>query len=467
LLPADIPPTEIRATKANSQKGLLIGRESWLPTLVVAAVFLLLAFRLFRLISLYAVNIFFSDQWDFNDITLFERRNLWQMFNWQHGPHRQGVGAIVQVLVEPLLRWNSRGEAFVAGAIVTLAAVCALYLKKRLRGRISYADVVIPLIFLTPAQYESLWITPNFSHGPLPLLLVILYCLTWTCHRAALRYPLLLLVNFLAVYTGFGLFIGFLTPVLLIVDYWIGRSEAPVKAWQLLLALALSLLSIGSFFSGYVSQPAAGCFATQSAPLAGYGAFAALMLAHFAGARETGTIDVLAGSLLLAAMLATLTWSGASLFFPKAQHKRQYLLPAILISFCLLFCFGTAYGRLCLGLGTAQSSRYTNYVTLGMLGIYLSMLSLDGRTLRTVLLTAVAVVSIKGSLPIARTDREVMQGFHGIKSIWRACYLEREDIEQCDRQAGFGVYPSPEATRLKEKLEYLKRTRQNLYSDLR
>ncbi|HTO08625.1 MAG TPA: hypothetical protein VMR86_16370, partial [Myxococcota bacterium] len=197
-----------------------------MPSLLAGAVFSLLVFRLFRLIADWAVNLFFWDQWDFNTVTLFERGDLWQMFDWQHGPHRQGVGALLQVAVEPLYRWSSRGEAFTAGAIVAGAALGALYLEKRLMGRLSYAASIIPISFLGPAQYESLWVMPNFSHGPLPLLLLVVYCLAWTVRRTALRYSLVLLVSFLTTYTGFGFFVGALTPLLLCVDRF---STAPAE----------------------------------------------------------------------------------------------------------------------------------------------------------------------------------------------------------------------------------------------
>src|ERR1700719_3564980 len=107
---------------------------SYVSTSVVAVVFVVLAIRLFRLISRYAVNIFFSDQWKFDDATLFQRHSIWQMFAWQHGPHRQGLGALFQKVIEPSFRWNSRTESFIVGSVVVAAALCALYLKKRLYG---------------------------------------------------------------------------------------------------------------------------------------------------------------------------------------------------------------------------------------------------------------------------------------------------------------------------------------------
>ena len=73
------------------------------PALLVAAVTVLLSGRLFRLISRYAVNIFFWDEWDLKAVTLFQKNSLWQMFNWQHGWHRLGIGALIEKILNPSL----------------------------------------------------------------------------------------------------------------------------------------------------------------------------------------------------------------------------------------------------------------------------------------------------------------------------------------------------------------------------
>jgi hypothetical protein len=436
-----------------------------MPPLLVGAVFSLLVFRLFRLIDDWAVNVFFWDQWDFTTVTLFERGNLWQMFDWQHGPHRQGVGAVLQVAVEPLYRWSSRGEAFTAGAIVAVAALGALYLEKRLLGRLSYAAAIIPISFLSPAQYESLWVMPNFSHGPLPLLLLVVYCLAWTVRRTALRYALVIFVSFLTTYTGFGFFVGPLTPLLLSVDHWTTAREARIGTGPWIVALGLSLVSLASFFYGYTWQPAADCVANQAEPLLRYGAFAALMLAHFAGARGAGVGALLTGTALLAGVLASLLWSARRLSAAGDADKRRFLVTAALASYGLLFCFGTAYGRLCLGVENALSSRYTNYVTLGILGLYFSAHFVTRRGTRAVLLFVLAGVAAAGSLPIQDADVARIQHTYAVKSSWRSCYLAFEDVERCDSQTRVHVYPQPDATHLKAKLDYLERAKLNLFSD--
>src|SRR5438477_13173453 len=86
--------------------------------------------------------------------------------------------------------------------------------------------MVIPAVAFTPAQWETLVGTLNFAHGPFPLLLIVLYCLAWTSTKKEARYQLVLLINFVSIYTAFGLFVGLLTPILL---FLVNRSNAVVS----------------------------------------------------------------------------------------------------------------------------------------------------------------------------------------------------------------------------------------------
>jgi len=432
----------------------------WQP-LVVVSIFLILALRLFRQVSRYAVNIFFSDQWEFNNGTLFEKHSLWEMFRWQHGTHRQGLGALLSYFLEPHFRWNSRGEAFLAAAIVTAAALCALYLKVRLWGPVRLFDIAIPLIFLTPAQFESLWITPNFAHGPLPLLLIVLYCVALTRERAVTRYVVVLIVNFLAIYTGFGLLIGFITPVWLILEYY-SRNPARRPATLVFIPLALSLASLGSFFAAYNIEPSVDCFSLLPHAPVTYVTFFLGMLAHNFGARGSQIISLPLGAGALAAMIFVLASFGKR-FKEAKSYTPESLVPAVLVAYCLLFCAATAYGRSCLGSHLAFESRYTNYLALGIFGLYLH--SLRGQRAGKIFAGLLLAMLLTGSLKTSPADQYQMERFHEVKANWRSCYLRIEDVEQCDQAAGFWIYRFPEPTDLKDKLEYLKQTKQNLYSD--
>ncbi len=81
---------------------------------------------------------------------------------------------------------------------------------------------------------------------------------------------------------------------------------------------------------------------------------------------------------MLAAMIVVLV--AFSKHFRRAKsYTAKSLVPAVLVAYCLLFCAATAYGRSCLGSHLAFESRYTNYLALGMLGIYFYFYSLAGQ----------------------------------------------------------------------------------------
>src|SRR5262245_23950679 len=263
----------------SSQSQSPRSRPRW-EFIVVFAAFAALSARLLVLISQYAVNVFFMDQWDFNEVTLFQKHSLWEMFRWQNGPHRQGLGSVLSFLIDPLFRWNSRTESFLVGAIVILAAGCALWLKHRLFGNFTFFDVCIPLVLLTPLQYETLYITANLAHGPLPMLLVILFCLAWTIPRPYVRLGLVLLINFLTIYPGFGFFLGLITPAAIFVEYWLNFRFVQKGRLIFLVALLVSIASFMSFFLNYHYDTAVDCSPNLFTSPATYAKFLSLMYAN-------------------------------------------------------------------------------------------------------------------------------------------------------------------------------------------
>jgi hypothetical protein len=432
--------------------------------LIVFAAFAALSVRLLVLISQHAVNVFFMDQWEFNDATLFQPHSLWQMFDWQHGPHRQGLGAILSYFIEPHFRWNSRSESFLIWTIVSFAALCGLWLKKRLFGSIGLFDVCIPLILLNYLEYETLFITANLAHGPLPLVLVLLYCLAWTVSRPRLRYPLIVLINFVTIYTGFGFFLGLVTPAALAFDYWLNRRQESLKKIYIGASLLVSLASLGSFFFGYKFQTSVDCSPNLIQSPFAFFKFLLLIFANVLGAKGTGIFPVLVGAFLFAAILAALLLGLRALL----QEKRPELtrspswVSAILLAYCLLFSVNAAYGRSCLGAPVAQVSRYVIYMELGVLGLYFVVLMHPKPAVRTTALL-VLFASLAGTVPIRREDQQVMEFCKYAKLYWKACYFRTEDIRGCNHAVGYGVYPLVTPA-LKAKLDYLKQTKQNLYA---
>ena len=447
-------------TSVSSHSKSLRSQPRW-KFIAVFAVFAALSARLLGLISQYAVNVFFMDQWEFNEATLFEEHSLWEMFRWQHGPHRQGLGAILSFLIDPLFQWNSRTESFLVGAIVILTAGCAVWLKRRIFGDFTVFDVCIPLILLTPLQYETLFITANLAHGPLPLLLVVLFCLAWTIQKAPLRLGLILFLNFLAIHTGFGFFLGLITPAALFADYWVNLRFLGKGRLLFLTSLLVSVASLAFFFVNYHFETSVDCSPHLFQSPLSYAQFLWLMYANTLAVKGTGFLAVSVGVVVLAAVFAALFVSIATLRTAHADRAAP-LVTAILLAFCLLFSANAAYGRSCLGIQVAQVSRYVIYMGCGLLGLYFFLVKLPSSTFRNFVLLAFAAVLI-GTIPIRPQDRAVMNFVHSAKANWKTCYMQFEDIRGCNHAVGYGVYPNTDRD-LKGKLEFLKRTKQNLYA---
>jgi hypothetical protein len=464
--------TEISVTKFRD------GAKRYLPFFLVCT-YLLLGARFFGLIRQYAVNVLWYDQWDFDDATLFQHHSLWEMFRWQHGPHRQGLGALLQKLIEPWIHWNTRYEAFGIGAVIFGAAVLALLLKVRLYSKISYSDAIIPLLFLTPLQYETLVVTPNPSHGPLPSLLTVLYCLCWLIPSYRWKYICVLLVNFLLIYTGFGIFIGVVTPALLALDYYANvRHLAPKYQWGIAAALATSIASLASFFANYKLDPGVGCFSAAPKDPVMYLWFVALMFANAAGLKFS-ILATLIGSIALFLLVMGLSITVKRLFSRELDAWPRDAAIAVLLAYCAVYCLSTTYGRLCEGLAGASASRYTPYVVLGLFGLYLYALSNRGRNLRVALILILLAFAMLGVRPLKGIDAWELEYLSNRKSAWRECYLARHDIYECDALTRFQIDPNlgtavkldpraeqpPEAADLQEKLDFLERNHLNLYDN--
>jgi hypothetical protein len=416
--------------------------------IVPLVAFSLCAGRFFLLSYRYAVNVFVGDQWYFNEATVFHRASLLEMFRWQHGPHRQGLGGLLHGLLDPWFHWNSRMESFVAAGIIVLACALALWLKYRIAGKLQVSDAIIPLLFLTPVQYEVTIGVTNYAHGPLPLLLVVTLCLAWTLTESWLRWSLILLFNFLAVYTGFGLVLGVITPLAIVLEYFAQRRDVRGH----LTAFIIALLSLASFFLGYYRNVAVEC-SSQVHSAVHYFLFSGFMFANFAGVRATRELvpAILLGSALVV---------GFTLSLFVILKKRQ-MVPLILLSYSLAFALATAYGRTCMGLGAAEGSRYMTYLIPAFFAVYLFALSWNGIP-RMATLAAVSLLALLSGFSIHSADAAAMAHLHDGRSQWKACYLAQHDLLNCNRLTHATIYSYPDT--LQNKLEFLEREHLNLYA---
>jgi hypothetical protein len=238
-------------------------------------------------------------------------------------------------------------------------------------------DVAIPLLILTPAQYGIYLHIPNASHGAAPLLLLVALCWVCTLPRRWVRCAAMVALNFLLVHTGFGVIAGAITPLLLVsecVEAWRGEGAGAAR-WPAACVL-LSLASLGFFFVGHAFDPAVDDFAFPSPQASLYPKYVALMLANVLGVKGAGGLPTLAGFAALAAVLVAALVHGLGLFTRRGEARRRSAVIALLTAFGLLFCAGTALGRITLGFQAGQSSRYVPLIVPALLGLTLQLQTL-------------------------------------------------------------------------------------------
>jgi hypothetical protein len=253
---------------------------------------------------------------------------------------------------------------------------------------------------------------------------------------------------------------GIVTIGVLAVECYLrlrGVGEAPLGIS--LAAMIVACASLGSFFVGYRFEPAVDCFVFPNPDLPAYPRFTALMAARFFGLMTPVRLAEAAGALAVlgaAAILCFLAWR----LVEAGRFRSVHLIAAVLLTTSILFSASAAIGRVCLGLpGAAWPPRYATLLIPGVLAFYLCLQSLHAPDVRRILTGAFILLLIPGCLIVDPNASVYPRG----KRAWAACYLATENISSCNKI--FVIHPRPEQSGLKEKLDYLKAHRLNLYGD--
>jgi hypothetical protein len=455
--------------KKYSIGSYLLNQKILLTILIVTL--LATSIRLIWLIKTYAVNIFFVDEWDFYD-PMFNHYGLWQIFDVQYGPHRQGFGGIIIWLVSGFTHWSAIGDAYATFGLVLIASIAALALKRFIFRKWAVSDIVIPIIFLTVSQFETFIIAPNEAHSAFPLLGVMLFGLSWLIPNRVARYISVLLTNFVTMFTGFGIFIGFITPILLLLDLYQAIASKD-RRWlmDVSFALAVSFITLAMFFYNYFFAPAVTCFKITPGYIIKYPAFMAVTLGRFLSVNYSISkwLSLGMGMALLIPLIITLIYHGYKLLIRSSFTPLNYIGFAF-SGFSLLFLLNAAVGRICLSMAAAYASRYVTLTIPGLFSTYLFFISLSKipwRNLSIVLFLALISVSI----PLRSNDIATLEYYTNGKIAWKNCYLQIENADACDKKTNFWVYPPITMTSqgqidsFHRKLDYIKNNHLNFYFD--
>ena len=324
-------------------------------------------------------------------------------------------------------------------------------------GRLDWLDVIIPLLFLSLNQWETLTVVPNVSHSALPLLLVMVYALVLTVERPLVQAATLVVTSVLLLYTGFGIFAAFITVALFAY-----RSLATERAgfakrtrWVWLAGLLLTVVALASFFADWKFNTAIDCGLTKPPGLLDTLVFAGLQAAQ--GFALAPSAEQFEPAIITALLIGFATLGGAIAIALRSCTAQRGAVAAFLIGFSLLFIANTAAGRACLGaIRTPLSSKYSTLVLPMLLGIYLWACE-KGRAWKVSIgLSALLLIVLAQMPPFFRDPfAGAPLKFRDAKTTWAACYRGELDPFHCDEVAGIEVYPETQA--ISTRLRYLEK----------
>jgi hypothetical protein len=428
---------------------------------VVTAVFVGLAWRQLHFVDTHAVNILFWDQWDLYK-PLFENQGWWQTFILQHGPHREGVGLVLMRILAELSGWNSRWEAFAESFLMIGAAALGLRLSLRF-GVPSHALslVAVPLLFLNVIQYEIFVGAVNLSHGAMPMLLFMAYCLCWFARNDRWRVLAISALTFLLIFTGFGVFVGGLTPLLFAVEgvqAWRAgeRRHAAIAAG----GLAAAGLSWALFARGYIFQAAVPGFRFPYEHPTEYGVFIGRMLGNFFGAPMMSQSGVFLGLVVAAALLAIALWHGWRVVRIGVVTEPRSAVLFCLAAFTLTYCANNAVGRVFTGPYAPLASRYVTLMIPGGMALFLQLALLGAERPFHWPALVFAALLVPGTAFPRSLDTMGINWYTEGRIHWKAAYLATHDEAQANKASHFSIYPGP----LGDRLTFLEDRHLNLFA---
>jgi hypothetical protein len=402
----------------------------------------------------------FGDQWDFYE-PMFRGQGWWQTFAHQHGPHREGAGLILTRILASISGWDSRWDAFAASLLLIGAAALGIRLARHfgIPGH-SLLLAAVPLLFLNVHQYETFVGPVNLSHGAMPVALFMAYCLSWFLLGTLWRLTAVAALTFLLIFTGFGLFVGLLTPLLVGFE---AITACRDRDWghASVAAAAAAVTAVGwmLFARGYTFQPAVAGFRFPYEQPLEYFVFVGRMLGNFFGTAVLSRWQLVLGLLTAAALVAIGAWNAIRCLRNGVAEDPRSVVLFCLSGFTLLYCSNCAVGRVFTGAIAPLAPRYATLLIPGGMAILLQAASMPRRRPFTWLVYAYAVLLLPATAFPRPDEVSGANWYADGRRSWRAAYLASHDQGEADRMAHFSVYPLP----LGDRLKYLEDHRLNLF----
>jgi hypothetical protein len=279
--------------------------------------------------------------------------------------------------------------------------------------------------------------------------------------RDYVRYLFISLLTLGLIFTGFGLFAGLLSPLLIAVEAFHNfRSKKSRLGWCGIGVLLSIAIYWALFLYNYHYNPATPEYRFPHEKPLEYLFFVASMLSNFYGLAGHGTFSISIG-VAIAILLAVIIGLHGTHVLRRADTARRSSVIFCLAAFTLIYCIETAIGRVCLGWdGASRASRYVTLMIPGGLAIGLHLATIQQTWVRTWCCASYGLVLIWGTLFLSTEDKRTVSNWHDGLKAWKQAYLATHDEQISNKVSAFSIYPGaiPE-----NHLQYLEKNNLNLF----
>lgn len=328
-------------------------------------------------VAAFGVNVPFWDEWELGKY--YERfyrgqLPLIELLSAKHNEHLVGVAFSVMLFHHLATGFDVKAILYFGLALqIASAALLVHVYRNSLEGERpgAWSEVPIMLLFLSLAPYTNILWGFQTAWYLVTLLLVVTLYLLQRATNSAKPLPLVAMAAIAALAASFCSVQGLIVWLAGAVYLALARNESireAVRDRKLQLWGALTIVGLAGYALVWLATPgvgptSGGAILKALADPVALIKFLLLVIATVAGNLPSHWALVIGVLIVLATVgaLATGIRSG----------KRQIALPVALITFGMAFVLLVAVGRLPLGVAAAKESRYSAYVLIALVGVYM------------------------------------------------------------------------------------------------
>lgn len=380
---------------------------------------------------------------------LIDAKSWSELFFFQLGSHFQGIGFYLMSWVLTFFSWRLSSITFLDIAIQIISTILLLALSRKIHGRLTIYDAVIPLVMFTIRAPEVYVEIPNVSYVILPLFLLFSICYITITSTSIWKYLYISALGFLLITCGWGIFaIPILTILLLASTAKAVNKSIPIIAFVSFIGVVA--YAIAKYQLSYTLVCPFLHFNANN-----YVAFINAMISYFfLHGITTYPFFLIAISLSVACFYHLYQ----ILHVKESQANNYHRINFILYGFTCIFMISIGTQRACLGPIAATAGRYSMFFIPALIATYFDLRKMVNNHLKTVALMLFILMLFVTEVTAIQKNIKPIRAMAQKDRAWQECYRNGTSIVECSKSLDFWPGGVDTYGELAHILEYAKKT---------